>query len=158
KDEEPRIVPINNTLLPILDGWIRKACTREGLVFPPRGHGRFIRPHSLRGALKTALAESGLRPLTWYQATRHTFASHWVMDGRPIEKLRNILGHSSVDVTERYAHLAPDVFSPADYDAVAVDFSDPVVLDMQAHRGEKTEATNRMATERQEGDSKHASK
>jgi hypothetical protein len=73
------------------------------------------------------------------------------MDGRPIEKLRNILEHSSVGVTERYAHLAPDIFSPADYDAVTVDFSDPVVLNMQAHRGEKMGAIKRTATERQKG-------
>jgi hypothetical protein len=30
--------------------------------------------------------------LNWYRCTRHTFASHWVMDGRPIEKLKEILG------------------------------------------------------------------
>ena len=158
KDEEPRIVPINNTLLPVLEAWVRKCGRTEGLMFPPRGHGQFIRPHTLRGALETALADSGVPPLTWYQATRHTFASHWVTDGRPIEKLRNILGHSSVDVTERYAHLAPDLFSAADYEAVAVDFSDPAVLDMQARRAEKKESTKTMAKQRQKGISEKASK
>jgi integrase len=34
--------------------------------------------------------------LNWYRCTRHTFASHWVMDGRRIEKLNEILGHSTV--------------------------------------------------------------
>jgi hypothetical protein len=33
------------------------------------------------------------------------------MDGRPIEKLKKILGHSTVQVTERYAHLKIDLFS-----------------------------------------------
>ena len=41
-------------------------------------------------------------------------------DGRPIEKLREILGHSTVQVTERYAHLSPDAFGKADYAAVCV--------------------------------------
>ncbi len=39
EEEEPRIVPINNTLLPILNAWIAKRDNREGLLFPPRGHG-----------------------------------------------------------------------------------------------------------------------
>ena len=46
-------------------------------------------------------------------------------DGRPIEKLQEILGHSSVTVTERYAHLGPEMFTEADFAAVAVDLSQP---------------------------------
>jgi len=34
--------------------------------------------------------------MTWYNATRHTFASLWVMGGRSIEQLSLILGHSTV--------------------------------------------------------------
>jgi integrase len=118
---------------------------------PAACHGQFIRPHTLRGALETALTDAGVTPLTWYQATRHTFAGHWAMDGRPIDKLRNILGHSSVDVTERYAHLAPDLFSAADYEAVAVDFSEPAVLDMHPQRAEDKGSTKTMAKQRQKG-------
>jgi hypothetical protein len=44
----------------------------------------------------------------WYEATRHTFASHWVKAGRPLAQLANVLGHSATWVTERYAHLRPD--------------------------------------------------
>jgi integrase len=46
---------------------------------------------------------------------RHTFASHWVMRGGDIFRLQKILGHQSVQMTMRYAHLAPDVFKD-DYD------------------------------------------
>ncbi len=45
--------------------------------------------------------------LTGYQATRHTFASQWVLAGGSIEKLKEIMGHISVIVTEQYAHLHP---------------------------------------------------
>jgi hypothetical protein len=67
------------------------------------------------------------------------------MDGRSIEKLRNILGHSSADVTERYAHLAPDLFSAADYEVVAVDFSDRAGLEMRSRRAEEKQVTKTMA-------------
>jgi integrase len=39
---------------------------------------------------------------------RHTFASHFVMRGGNILVLQKIQGHSSVAMTMRYAHLAPD--------------------------------------------------
>lgn len=37
---------------------------------------------------------------------RHTFASHAVMLGTPLPVLAQMLGHSSVAMTQRYAHLA----------------------------------------------------
>ena len=39
---------------------------------------------------------------------RHTFASHFVMRGGNILVLQKILGHASLTMTMRYAHLAPD--------------------------------------------------
>lgn len=39
---------------------------------------------------------------------RHTFASHFMMNGGNILTLQRILGHSSITMTMRYAHLAPD--------------------------------------------------
>ena len=39
---------------------------------------------------------------------RHTFASHFMLKGGSILTLHEILGHSCLAVTMRYAHLAPD--------------------------------------------------
>lgn len=39
---------------------------------------------------------------------RHSFASHFVMNGGNILSLQKILGHSDIAMTMRYAHLAPD--------------------------------------------------
>lgn len=39
---------------------------------------------------------------------RHTFASHFVMNGGSILTLKNILGHGDIKQTMTYAHLAPE--------------------------------------------------
>jgi hypothetical protein len=44
------------------------------------------------------------------------FASQWVMNGGSIEKLKTLLGHYSVVMTERYAHLRPELFTAHDRD------------------------------------------
>ena len=39
---------------------------------------------------------------------RHTFASHFIMNGGNILTLQKILGHTTLAMTMRYTHLAPD--------------------------------------------------
>ena len=41
---------------------------------------------------------------------RHTFASHFVMQGGDLLVLQKVLGHSDLKLTTRYAHLAPNHF------------------------------------------------
>ncbi|MFA0082162.1 tyrosine-type recombinase/integrase [Vibrio breoganii] len=44
---------------------------------------------------------------------RHTFASHFMMNGGSILVLRDLLGHSDIKMTMRYAHFAPEHLSEA---------------------------------------------
>lgn len=39
---------------------------------------------------------------------RHSFASHFMMNGGNILTLQKIMGHASINMTMRYAHLSPD--------------------------------------------------
>lgn len=119
KDEDPRSVMIVDTLVPVLKAF-KKRTGGQGLLFPAKQVGRragrngtparFMRPNVLHDALSAALADPDVKlsSVTWYQATRHTYASQWVIDGGEIEKLAMNLGHSSTEVTRHYAHLRPE--------------------------------------------------
>lgn len=61
-------------------------------------------------AFRRALDKSGIElpPNQAAHVLRHTFASHFVMTGGDILSLQKILGHSTITMTMRYAHLSQD--------------------------------------------------
>lgn len=131
KDDESRSVPIVKALAPVLAAWKIKTGGTGSVLLPRMGHGggrpgappAFMRPHTLHAHLRAALEACKLPEITWYQATRHTFASQWVLNGLTIEKLSKVMGHSSVLVTERYAHLRGDLFREAELNVLDVDLA-----------------------------------
>ncbi|CUY73584.1 tyrosine-type recombinase/integrase [Serratia marcescens] len=74
----------------------------------PRKRGNLFAPcyEAFGSALKRAGIELPAGQRT--HVLRHTFASHFMMRGGNILVLQQILGHSSITMTMRYAHFAPE--------------------------------------------------
>jgi integrase len=126
KSGKPRLVPIIDPLATVLAEW-KLATGGEGLVFKPltpwRQRSRFIKDATMRTALRGAIEACGLPAMTWYHASRHTFASQHVMGGGSLAVLQELLGHSGIAVTQRYAHLNPNLFRPEDLLKLSVSLS-----------------------------------
>jgi site-specific recombinase XerD len=67
---------------------------REGLIKNPRKW------------FATALEQAGIEGVTWH-TLRHTFASRLVMGGVDLKTVQELMGHKTIAMTARYAHLAP---------------------------------------------------
>lgn len=62
---------------------------------------------ALKKIVGRVCAKAGLsKRLTWH-CLRHTTGSHLVMRGAPLVAVQQILGHTDIKTTLRYAHLAP---------------------------------------------------
>ncbi|MFN3305508.1 MAG: tyrosine-type recombinase/integrase, partial [Roseateles sp.] len=61
-------------------------------------------------AFRDAIARAGitLQDGQLTHVLRHTFASHFMMNGGNILVLQRNLGHANLTMTMRYEHLAPD--------------------------------------------------
>ena len=73
----------------------------------PRSSGRVFRDGSIRTAYENAVIAAKLDDVTFH-TLRHTFASWAVQRGVSLPELKELLGHSSIGMTMRYAHLAPE--------------------------------------------------
>ena len=110
-----RDIPIQNALLPILEDW-RSRCpaTENGLTFPNQA-GRMHGPSAsvFQEVLHRCLDRAGfVRPadgtrvhVIHFHSLRHTFASHWRINGGRLEELIRVLGHTSKAMTEHYANV-----------------------------------------------------
>lgn len=113
-------------IAPTLEAWVKSGEAKYGKQCNPLPRAELTALRGLRvpleeiesycaGLMAGGLGMNGDEILT--------FASQWVMAGRSIVELQHILGHYSVIVTERYAHLRPDLFSEGAHDALRVDLT-----------------------------------
>jgi len=103
KNGKTRHIPLNSVAVAAFKVLEQLSLDGAGPVFlnmqgePLRGYKHWFDP---------AAKEAGIRDFTWY-CLRHTFASRLVMAGVHLKTVADLMGHKTIQMTMRYAHLAP---------------------------------------------------
>lgn len=112
KTGQTRYIPLNNEAFNVLQMWSKQTQREIGFVFIGKNGSRFT---NIDKAWKVLLREAKINDFRLHDL-RHHFASRLVSAGVDLNSVRELLGHSDIKMTLRYAHLAPGRL----IDAVAV--------------------------------------
>ncbi|MGB8322494.1 MAG: site-specific integrase [Candidatus Acidiferrum sp.] len=104
KNEEPIHVPLNDAAVAALRV-VHARGDGKGRVFQSAKTGEPL--ENGRHWFDDAVVEAGIKNFRWHDL-RHTFASRLRMKGAPLEDIADLLGHKSLTMTRRYAHLGPN--------------------------------------------------
>ena len=104
KSGKKRMLPMDATVCEALS--LLPTRFQQGYVFPSpvkEGQPRYDFKRQFGNAVK----EADIHNFRFHDL-RHTFASHLVMSGVDLMTVKELLGHATLTMTMRYAHLAPD--------------------------------------------------
>lgn len=111
KSSQTRNVPLNSEAHQVLTAWreLHPNASSTGCVFGRPDGSPMTR---IDNAWETVVDLAGLENFRFHDC-RHHFASRLVMSGVPLNTVRDLLGHASIEMTMKYAHLAPDTLAQA---------------------------------------------
>lgn len=124
KNSRTREVPLTNRVRDLLAA---QRHLRGELIFC-RDDGSPLSLDQIKRWVPYACQRAGLRRATWH-VLRHSFASQLAMAGVPLRIIQELLGHQTIEMTLRYAHLCPTTLASA----VAVLDGDDVWLPGRHH-------------------------
>ncbi|PRW84535.1 integrase [Pseudomonas simiae] len=104
KTSETRHIPMNTETTNALRAW-KDQSGQSRFVFPGLEGGR---TEDVKTSWKKLLQEACISGFRWHDM-RHDFASRLVTAGYPLNTVRDLLGHTDIKMTLRYAHLAPAI-------------------------------------------------
>jgi integrase len=105
KNRHPRVVRLNSVAVLALKSLGPEKHRGRDPVFPsPKTD---VSLQGSRGWFPTAVEAAGIEDFTWH-CLRHTTASRLVIVGVDLRTVAEILGHRTLQMVMRYAHLAPE--------------------------------------------------
>lgn len=95
-----RTIPMNKTVFDLLE----KMQSKEGLIFRGK-RGERANPNFVSERFRCAVREGGFDRRLHFHSLRHTFASLLVKKRVSLYQVQRLLGHTTSQMTEKYAHL-----------------------------------------------------
>ena len=108
KGNKDRLVPIGEPALDALRAW-RATGVSDGAPESPvitNLRGGRLTPRSVQNLLARRINESGLDIDLTPHGLRHSFATHLLNAGADLRSIQEMLGHSSLQTTQRYTHVS----------------------------------------------------
>jgi integrase/recombinase XerD len=103
KSRQPRVIPLSERSVAIV---VASPCIAGSpYVFTNPGTGKRYR--NVWRSFRRACSRAGISDFRWHDL-RHTFASWHVQSGTDLYRLSRMLGHSTLQMSARYAHLATE--------------------------------------------------
>jgi site-specific recombinase XerD len=106
KSKGNRIIPISDTLLPVLSNRLSKAKSETPFVF--HLNGAMLTKNYISKTFKKYVKLTTLDQRLHFHSLRHSFASNLVKSGASLYEVQKLLGHSSSSTTQIYSHLQPE--------------------------------------------------
>ena len=102
KNGERHVLPLAGPALALMHQHTKIRRIDTLFVFP-RSDGR--KPLDLRSAWETALKRADIQDFRFHDL-RHSAASYLVMNGASVAEIAEVLGHKTLSMVKRYAHLS----------------------------------------------------
>lgn len=105
KGDKERLVPFGKYAQDALIRW-RKECPRESEAVFPGKNGGAITVRTVHRLVVQAALQAGLEGVTPH-SVRHSFATHMLEGGAPLNVLQELLGHENLLTTQKYLKITP---------------------------------------------------
>jgi integrase len=102
KNKERRVLPLTGFALELMQQYATKRSNESAFVFPSR-NGR--KPADIRTAWEEAVERAEIEDFHFHDL-RHSAASYLAMNGASLAEIAEVLGHKTLDMVKRYAHLS----------------------------------------------------
>ncbi len=120
KNRKGRAVCFSNDASEALQDWLQQRDSQKEYLFYGRG-GCSMSYNNARVIFKKYLKQAGLEHKDYcLHCLRHTFATELLNAGMHIECLQQLLGHSSIEMTLRYARLSDKTREQEYFKAMAI--------------------------------------
>ncbi len=107
KGGKERVVPVGETALEAVDGYLALVGHARGALFRNHRGGR-LTPRSVHRIVKEQARAIGIGRRVTPHTLRHTFATHMLGEGADLRLIQELLGHSRLSTTQRYTHVSPE--------------------------------------------------